>query len=43
MDRLKRHRVETPFGMFIKSETYKMSACLQGILDSLQVGITKNH
>lgn len=37
MERLKKHGVDSPFVMFMKSEVSKMSECLQVIHDDLKV------
>ena len=37
MEKLKRHGVDTPFGMFMKSEVTRMSVCMQAIVDDLKV------
>ena len=37
LERLRKHGMDTPFGLFLKSETTRMAECLQGIHSSLQV------
>jgi hypothetical protein len=36
-ERLKKHGIDTPFGVFIKSEVSRMADCLQAIIDDLKV------
>lgn len=37
LERLKKHGIDTPFGVFMKSEVARMSDCLQAVIDDLKV------